>query len=356
MTRREIHQNWNVEIRNQVEEKVLELIFLGSIQREVAKHDAAYVTQKSRGAKMQQTHPLTMTTLSTHDTKRSDDVRARLAVLSEIPGKFNSAIERWARMNSAFRTKKPGSIAMPDRNTEYLYYQTLIGAWPLPMERAQAYMLKAVREAKQQTSWVANNKDFEDALRMFIELTLNYAPFLREMNQFVARVQDAGRVNSLVQTLLKYTAPGMPDLYQGGELWDLSLVDPDNRRPVDYGVRKRLLCEMKKMTENDIASEVMRRADEGLPKMWTIHKALEVRRERPDCFDAEAEYTPIEVDGAKHDHVIAYLRGDDVVTVVPRLRPPPPTRRQRRGTRRPGWPRCATRSALPPTSCGTGLT
>ncbi len=270
-------------------------------------------------AKMQATHPLTMTTLSTHDTKRSDDVRARLAVLSEIPGRFNSTLQRWSRMNSAFRTKKPGSIAMPDRNTEYLYYQTLIGAWPLPMDRAQAYMLKAVREAKQQTSWVANHKDFEDALRMFIELTLNYAPFLREMNQFVARVQDAGRVNSLTQTLLKYTAPGMPDLYQGGELWDLSLVDPDNRRPVDYGLRKRLLCELKQMTGNDVAAQVMMRADEGLPKMWTIHKALEVRRERPDCFDVEAEYTPVEVDGAKHDHVIAYLRGEDVVTVVPRL-------------------------------------
>jgi (1->4)-alpha-D-glucan 1-alpha-D-glucosylmutase len=270
-------------------------------------------------AKMQATHPLTMTTLSTHDTKRSDDVRARMAVLSEIPGRFNSAIQRWARMNSAFRTKKPGSIAMPDRNTEYLYYQTLIGAWPLPIDRAQAYMLKAVREAKQQTSWVANNKDFEEALRMFIELTLNYAPFMREMNQFVARVQDAGRVNSLAQTLLKYTAPGMPDLYQGGELWDFSLVDPDNRRPVDYALRRRLLCELKQMTGNDVAAQVMRRADEGLPKMWTIHKALEVRRERPDCFDREAEYTPIEVDGAKHDHVIAYLRGEDVVTIVPRL-------------------------------------
>jgi (1->4)-alpha-D-glucan 1-alpha-D-glucosylmutase len=270
-------------------------------------------------AKMQATHPLTMTALSTHDTKRSDDVRARLAVLSEIPGRFNSAIERWARMNSAFRTKRDGSAAMPDRNTEYLYYQTLIGAWPLPIDRAQAYMLKAVREAKQQTSWVANNKEFEEALRMFIELTLNYAPFLRELQQFVARVQDAGRVNSLTQTLLKYTAPGMPDLYQGGELWDLSLVDPDNRRPVDYEVRKRLLCELKKMTGADVGSQVMLRADEGLPKMWTIHKALEVRRERPDCFDGDAEYTPIEVDGAKYDHVIAYLRGEDVVTVVPRL-------------------------------------
>jgi (1->4)-alpha-D-glucan 1-alpha-D-glucosylmutase len=270
-------------------------------------------------AKMQATHPATMTTLSTHDTKRSDDVRARLAVLSEIPGKLNSAVQRWSRMNNAFKTGKRGANAMPDRNTEYLYYQTLIGAWPLPMDRAQAYMLKAVREAKQQTSWVANNKEFEEALRMFIELTLNYAPFLRELQQFVGRVQDAGRANSMAQTLLKYTAPGVPDLYQGTELWDLSLVDPDNRRPVDYEVRKRLLCELKHMTGGDIAAQVMMRIDEGLPKMWTIHKALELRRERPDCFGAEGEYTPLEVDGAKHDHVIAYLRGEDVVTVVPRL-------------------------------------
>jgi len=269
--------------------------------------------------KMQATHPATMTTLATHDTKRSDDVRARIAVLSEIPGRFNSAIQRWSRMNSAFKTGKRGAPAMPDRNTEYLYYQTLIGAWPLPMERAQDYMLKAVREAKQQTTWVANNKEFEEALRMFIELTLNYAPFLRELQQFVEKVRDAGRVNSLTQTLLKYTAPGVPDLYQGTELWDLSLVDPDNRRPVDYGLRKRLLCELKRIRTEDVAAQVMLRADEGLPKMWTIHKALELRRERPDCFGAEAEYTPLEVDGDRHDHVIAYLRRDDVVTVVPRL-------------------------------------
>jgi (1->4)-alpha-D-glucan 1-alpha-D-glucosylmutase len=269
--------------------------------------------------KMQQTHPATLTTLSTHDTKRSDDVRARLAVLSEIPGRFGSAVQRWSRMNGAFRTMKRGAAPMPDRNTEYLYYQTLIGAWPLPMDRAQEYMLKAVREAKQQTSWVANNKEFEEALRMFIELTLSYAPFLRELQQFVGRVQDAGRVNSLAQTLLKCTAPGVPDLYQGGELWDLSLVDPDNRRPVDYALRKKLLCELKHVNGRDVAAQVMLRADEGLPKMWTIHRALELRRQRPECFGAEAEYTPLEVDGDKHDHVIAYLRGEDVVTVAPRL-------------------------------------
>ena len=208
---------------------------------------------------------------------------------------------------------------MPDRNTEYLYYQTLIGAWPLPMDRAQAYMLKAVREAKQQTSWVANNKEFEDALSMFIECTLNYAPFVKELQQFVGRILDAGRVNSLAQTLLKYTAPGVPDLYQGTELWDLSLVDPDNRRPVDYALRQRLLHEMKQMTGEGVAARIMMRAEEGLPKMWTIHQALELRRERPECFSAEAAYVAMDVDGTKHDHVIAYRRGDDVATVVPRL-------------------------------------
>jgi (1->4)-alpha-D-glucan 1-alpha-D-glucosylmutase len=269
--------------------------------------------------KMHETHPSTMTTLSTHDTKRSEDVRARLAVLSEMPGRFGSAVQRWSRMNNAFRARKPDSDPLPDRNTEYLYYQTLIGAWPLPMERAKAYMLKAVREAKQQTSWVANNKEFEEALNLFIEFTYNYAPFLRELQQFVERILEAGRVNSLAQTLLKYTAPGVPDLYQGSELWDLSLVDPDNRRPVDYRLRKQLLGELKQMSGDDVAIKVMTRADEGLPKMWTIHKALELRRERPEWFGADADYIPLMVDGAKYDHAIAYLRGEDVVTVVPRL-------------------------------------
>jgi (1->4)-alpha-D-glucan 1-alpha-D-glucosylmutase len=268
--------------------------------------------------RMQRTFPATMTTLSTHDTKRSDDVRARLAVLSEMPGRFGSIVQRWSRMNAPFRKRARGEEPMPDRNTEYLYYQTLIGAWPLPMDRIQAYMLKAVREAKQRTTWVANNKEFEDALNMFIELTLNYAPFVKELQQFVTKVQDAGRVNSLTQTLLKYTAPGVPDLYQGTELWDLSLVDPDNRRPVDYALRRRLLNELKAMT-GDVAAQVMSRADEGLPKMWTIHQALQLRRERPECFGVEAAYTPLDVDGEKIDHVIAYVRGEDVATVVPRL-------------------------------------
>ena len=259
--------------------------------------------------KMQATHPQTMTTLSTHDTKRSDDVRARLAVLTEMPGRFGAAVNRWARMNAELKTAE-----MPDRNTEYLYYQTLIGAWPIAVERAQAYMTKATREAKQQTSWVTNNKEFEDALMNFIEGTLKHAPFVEEMEQFVGRVRDAGRLNSLAQTLLKCTAPGVPDLYQGGEIWDLSLVDPDNRRPVDYAKRRELLDQMKGMN----AAQVMERSDDGLPKLWTLRQALLLRKGHKEWFGADAQYVPAEIAGEKVEHVIAYWRGDKVLTVVPR--------------------------------------
>jgi (1->4)-alpha-D-glucan 1-alpha-D-glucosylmutase len=272
--------------------------------------------------KMQATHPLTMTTLSTHDTKRSEDVRARMAVLSEIPARFSAAIHRWSRMNSGFHAGKSGSGAMPDRNTEYLYYQTLIGAWPLTVERAQAYMLKAAREAKQQTTWVANNKEFEDALGRFIAGTLSHLPFVRDLTQFVDKIKDAGRVNSLAQVLMKYTVPGVPDTYQGMELWDLSLVDPDNRRPVDYTLRRRLLKHLKDLKEtarNDIAARVMTHADEGLPKMWVTHQALQLRREKPGWFGAEAAYTPLVVEGPKSEYAIAYMRGDSLAVVVPRL-------------------------------------
>src|SRR6185437_12888594 len=147
--------------------------------------------------------------------------------------------------------------AMPDRNPEYLYYQTLIGAWPISVERAQAYMLKTAREAKQETTWTANNKEFEDALAKFIAETLAHAPFVRELEQFVDKVKDAGRVNSLAQSLMKLTAPGVPDTYQGTEIWDLSLVDPDNRRPVDYKVRAELLKELQDLHGNDVAAQVM---------------------------------------------------------------------------------------------------
>jgi len=269
-------------------------------------------------AHMQETHPQTMTTLSTHDTKRSDDVRARLAVLSEIPDQFHDALLRWSRRNNELRTH----LALgdfPDRNVEYLFYQTLIGAWPLSLERAQEYMLKAAREAKQHTSWTVNNAEYEESLRRFVEGVFDDREFVTDLESFVESVKDAGRVNSLAQTLMKHTTPGVPDLYQGGELWDLSLVDPDNRRPVDYQTRRRLLVEIRNMSPSEAAAEAMRRADEGLPKLWAIHQALCLRRERPHCFGADADYTPLRVRGTKNCHAIAYLRADQVATIVPRM-------------------------------------
>ncbi len=269
--------------------------------------------------RMQAAHPHTMTTLSTHDTKRSDDVRARLAVLSEVPAEFGRALNRWSRMNHDLRIGLSVGGDLPDHNTEYMLYQTLIGAWPISIERTQAYMLKATREAKQKTSWTSSNKEFEGALKRFIEAILQHTPFTVDLAQFVESVKNAGRVNSLAQTLMKHTAPGVPDLYQGAELWDLSLVDPDNRRPIDYKLRRRLLQEINQLPPAQAAAEAVRRSDEGLPKLWTIHQALHLRRERPESFVEGAEYTSLDVVGTKSNHVIAYLRGHDIVTVAPRL-------------------------------------
>ena len=258
----------------------------------------------------QKQHPYTMLTLSTHDTKRSDDVRARLAVLSEMPSRWRISLRKWSRMNERFRT-----ASFPDQNTEYLYYQTLIGAWPLDEDRAFAYMEKATREAKQFTNWTTPNKDFEAALRSFVHNTLPHEPFLQELRQFVDRVRTPGQVNSLTQTLLKYTAPGVPDLYQGTELWDLSLVDPDNRRPVDYGIRRALLAEVQILPVADI----VRRSDEGLPKLWAIHRLLSVRQERPVSFSAKGDYNQLAAQGPKAGHLVGYMRGDDVIVLAPRL-------------------------------------
>jgi len=263
-------------------------------------------------AKMQATHPLTMTTLSTHDTKRSEDVRARMAVLSEIPEAFAAAIARWS--DHTARHREADGQSDIDRGTEYFYYQTLIGAWPITPERAQAYMQKAMREAKEHTTWVANNKQYEDALSAFIEKTLADANFVSEVETFVAGIKRAGWINSLAQTLLKHTAPGVPDLYQGNEIWDLSLVDPDNRRAVDYKARRAALKQVHSLS----IAGIMEHMDDGLPKLYLVHRALTTRRERPEWFDETAGYTPIVAKGKKSDHCIAFQRGNSVVAVVPR--------------------------------------
>jgi (1->4)-alpha-D-glucan 1-alpha-D-glucosylmutase len=260
--------------------------------------------------RMQANWPRTMTALSTHDTKRGEDVRARLAALAEVPGRWRTALHRWSRMNAAFKTRE-----LPDRNTEYFLYQTLIGAWPISQERLVAYMEKAVREAKEQTSWTQQNKEFEDALRNFIERILASREFVGDLEGLVGHLLKAGRINSLTQTLLKLTAPGVPDTYQGSELWDLRLVDPDNRTPVDYESRRAMLNEL---TQGIAPEEIMHRVDSGLPKLWVVHCALLLRGQHPEWFDANAAYTPLPATGIRGDNLVGFLRGGRVAAVVPR--------------------------------------
>jgi (1->4)-alpha-D-glucan 1-alpha-D-glucosylmutase len=261
-------------------------------------------------ARMQADHPQTMNALSTHDTKRSEDVRARLAVLTEIPGQWRSASNRWARRNLQYKTGK-----FPDRNTEYFLYQTLVGAWPIGVDRLTAYMEKAVREAKEHTSWTQQNKEFEEALKLFIVRVLASEEFVSELESFVQKVLLPGRVNSLTQTLLKCTAPGVPDTYQGSELWDLRLVDPDNRGPVDYESRQAMLAALEAGMSPE---EIMERMDSGLPKLCVLYKTLHLRREKPDWFGREAPYVPLQVDGPKREHLIAFSRSDSVAVLAPR--------------------------------------
>jgi (1->4)-alpha-D-glucan 1-alpha-D-glucosylmutase len=261
-------------------------------------------------ARLQAAHPHTMNTLATHDTKRGDDVRARLAVLTEIPDRWKVTVERWARINAQFKAAN-----FPDLNTEYFLYQTIVGAWPITVERLTAYMEKAAREAKQQTSWTQQNKEFEDALKNFIERILGSQEFVADVEGFVGQVLAPGRINSLAQTLMKLTAPGVPDTYQGGELWDLRLVDPDNRTPVDYAVRRSMLTEL---NAGMSAEEIMQRMDSGLPKLWVTHQVLQLRREKPEWFSESAGYAPLHASGPKAEHVVAYLRGKSVITCVSR--------------------------------------
>jgi (1->4)-alpha-D-glucan 1-alpha-D-glucosylmutase len=255
-------------------------------------------------------YPKAMNTLSTHDTKRSDDVRARLAVLTEIPAPWRAALRRWSRMNRLFKVGE-----FPDRNTEYFLYQTLIGAWPITKERTLAYMEKAVREAKEQASWTQQNPEFEGALREFIGHLYDSAEFKTELDEFVSKILLPGRINSLTQTLIKCTAPGVPDNYQGSEIWDLHLVDPDNRGSIDYEIRRSMLAELEAGMS---VEEILSRMDDGLPKLWIIFNALHLRRQHPAWFGKDSAYLPMATDGPRKDHLVTYLRGENVAVIAPR--------------------------------------
>ena len=253
--------------------------------------------------------PHALLTLSTHDTKRSADVRARLNLLSEIPEAWEEAVRGWARDNERWKTGE-----WPDANTEYLLYQTLVGAWPIGVERASAFMEKAAKEAKVHTSWVNPMAEYDQALKAFVSAVLTDGAFVARLEAFLRehRLVELGRVNSLAQTALLLTSPGIPDLYQGTEIWDLSLVDPDNRRPVDYELRRRLLDDVSIRTADQVPA-----AHGEASKLWLIARVLRHRRERPEAYTSR-HYEPLPVAGSRADHAVAFSRGD-VAVVVPRL-------------------------------------
>jgi (1->4)-alpha-D-glucan 1-alpha-D-glucosylmutase len=254
--------------------------------------------------------PASMAATATHDTKWGGDVRARLALLSERPNEWIEAVRRWSKLNEPKRSPDG-----PDRKAEYLFYQALVGAWPLTKERALAYVQKAAREAKEQTRWRQPVAEYEQALQNFVGQAMEDASFLGDVERFVTPILDLGRINSLAQTLVKMTATGVPDFYQGSELWDLSLADPDNRRPVDFALRQRLLAQAKRLS----AEEAWCERQSGLPKLWLIWKVLEARRRHGTFFGVAGEYEALPVSGAKAAHVLAFMRGRGAVTVVPRL-------------------------------------
>jgi (1->4)-alpha-D-glucan 1-alpha-D-glucosylmutase len=254
--------------------------------------------------------PNSMLATSTHDNKRSEDVRARISILSEIPERWSEALHLWSQLNAnAWQNR------LPDRHAEYLLYQTLIGAWPIDRDRTWAYMLKACREAKINTSWHEPNTSFEEKIRGFVGGVFETPEFIASLERFIEPLILPGRINSLAQTLIKMVAPGVPDFYQGTELWDLSLVDPDNRRPVDFAHRLRLIRRARRMN----AAEALEQSDSGMPKLWMTARILAIRRERAEDFSAVSKYQPLVAQGTHLGRLLAFRRGENLIAVVPRF-------------------------------------
>lgn len=282
---------------------------------------------------------------STHDTKRGEDARMRIALLSEMPRDWRRRLVLWMRLNRS-RVSDLGGEPAPTPNHEILFYQTAIGAWPIGLtpedaegmaafaERVDAYMAKAVREGKENSGWANPDTEYEAALSRFVRGALEGGrtnPFLSDLHGFAERLMRWGAINSLAQTLLKLTSPGVPDTYQGGEMWDLSMVDPDNRRAVDFGLRRRLLAEMRERFGGDdggdasgaaaALADLSARWQDGREKLFLTWRTLAFRATHDDLF-RRGEYVPVAVEGARADHVLAFLRihGEECALVaVPRL-------------------------------------
>ncbi len=282
-------------------------------------------------------HPHTLLAGSTHDSKRSEDVRARLNVLSEIPSEWRAHLTRWARLNRAHKPRVDGEGA-PDRNDEYLLYQTLLGVWPLtpheaPSEafadRIEAFLIKALREAKRRSSWLNPDGGYEQATIRFVRALLGPRgqAFRSDFVPFAGRVARFGLYNSLSQCLIRCTAPGVPDIYQGNELWDFSLVDPDNRRPVDYERRARMLEDLTRDFSEDPArphgaqaQTLLETLTDGRAKLYLIWRALNARRAYRDIVQ-EGDYVPLAARGARAEHLVAFMRqgpAGALITIAPR--------------------------------------
>ena len=280
--------------------------------------------------------PHTLLTLSTHDTKRGEDARARIDTLSEIAPEWRAALMRWRNFNEAKKSLVDGELA-PDRNDEYLFYQALVGAWPDGAlgrdelagfrERIAAYMEKAIKEAKVHTSWVNPNEAYDRAVEKFVREVLDPDSsdgFLNDFDEFHKPIAFAGMVNSLAQTLLKMTAPGVPDFYQGTELCDLNLVDPDNRRPVDFAKRRNFLEEFKREESVDRAGmvcDMLSQWQDGRVKLYLIYKILNFRREHRELFQS-GDYLPLYAEGKFREHICAFARRWNdhwIIVAAPRL-------------------------------------
>ncbi|MGF1597920.1 MAG: malto-oligosyltrehalose synthase [Acidimicrobiales bacterium] len=263
-------------------------------------------------------HPATMITTSTHDTKRGADVRLRLAVLSERTDRWATIVRRWFADHERFRLNDA-----PAPGFQYLLYQTMVAAHPLDHDRLTAYALKALREAKEHSSWSRPDTDHERGVERFLEALSGDGRFRRELDELVMELDQAWAVTSLAHSLVSLTMPGVPDLYQGTELWDLSLVDPDNRRPVDFERRRTLLADMAGASFDDAWSA---RAD-GRAKLWLVGRALRARRQHPEIFGRTGGYRELTVDGAAATHLVAFARTAGpapdaeaaVITLAPRL-------------------------------------
>jgi (1->4)-alpha-D-glucan 1-alpha-D-glucosylmutase len=269
--------------------------------------------------------PQTLLASTTHDTKRSEDTRARMAVLSEMPEDWQKWIHEWRSVNSAFKSNIEGDSA-PNANEEYLAYQTLLGTWPFSAEevdeeylgRIQRYMLKAIKEAKVNSSWIQPNEDWEAAVKQFVASTLGSDHgFRSKLEPAAAKIAWHGMLNSLTQAILKFTVPGVPDIYQGTELWDFSLVDPDNRRPVDFRLRKQLLEEV----QNESADTLFKTWQDGRIKMLITSRLLHLRRIAPALFETGSYYS-FYANGELADCCVAFSRELDsqmILVIVPRF-------------------------------------